>query len=140
MNKITEYIGSQLGNPRGLIGKICFFLMNIVNRKMYKDLIACTEADSNSKILDIGFGNGYLISHMYAKSNATIYGIDISEDMLAVASKMNRQAVDDRKIYLSIGDCCNLQFENEMFNIITSVNTIYFWNDTVKGLKEIHRT
>lgn len=27
-----------------------------------------------------------------------------------------------------------------MFDAITTVNTIYFWNDTTKGLEEIYRT
>ena len=38
-----------------------------------------------------------------------------------------------------MGDCCNLDFPTEMFDAVTSVNTIYFWSDTVKGLTEINR-
>lgn len=30
-------------------------------------------------------------------------------------------------------------FPTEMFDAVTSVNTIYFWSDTVKGLTEINR-
>lgn len=140
MNIIIEYVSSQFGNPRGIFGKICCLLQNIINKTMYRSVIVSADAYSDSNILDIGFGNGYLISNLYKKSNASIYGIDISEDMLNTASKANRQAIENNKIHLSIGDCCNLQFDNEMFDIVTSVNTIYFWNDTVKGLQEIHRT
>ena len=32
MSKFTEYIGSQFGNPRGVIGKVCCILMNIINK------------------------------------------------------------------------------------------------------------
>lgn len=140
MKKVTEYIGSQFGNPRGLIGTICCFLMNIINRAMYRSIVACIKSNDSAKILDIGYGNGYLIEQLYRKSGAVIYGIDISDDMLKAAYERNKKAVDEKKINLSIGDCCNLKFPDNMFDIITSVNTIYFWNDTVKGLSEIRRT
>lgn len=68
-----------------------------------------------------------------------IKGIDISEDMIASAIKRNKKAVEQGRAVLSLGDCCNLDFQTEMFDAVTSVNTIYFWSDTVKGLTEINR-
>lgn len=68
-----------------------------------------------------------------------IKGIDISEDMIASAIKRNKKAVEQGRVVLSLGDCCNLDFQTEMFDAVTSVNTIYFWSDTVKGLTEINR-
>ena len=28
----------------------------------------------------------------------------------------------------------------QCFEAVTSINTVYFWEDTIKGLSEIHRT
>ena len=50
-----------------------------------------------------------------------------------------QKAVEQGRVVLSLGDCCNLDFQTEMFDAVTSVNTIYFWSDTVKGLTEIRR-
>lgn len=50
-----------------------------------------------------------------------------------------QKAVEQGRVVLSLGDCCNLDFQTEMFDAVTSVNTIYFWSDTVKGLSEINR-
>lgn len=36
MGNFSEYIGSQFGNPRGIIGKCCCLIMNMINRAMYK--------------------------------------------------------------------------------------------------------
>lgn len=140
MKGFTEYIGAQFGNPRGIIGKLCCIIMNTINNPMYKHIISYTKANNNTKILDIGYGNGYLVKHLYKKSAATIYGIDISNDMLKNANKKNKKAVKNKKVNLSIGSCCELNFQDDMFDIITSVNTIYFWDNTVKGLSEIRRT
>ena len=61
MSKFSEYIGSQFGNPRGLIGKICCIGMNIINKPMYRNTVAQMNFDKGDKILDIGYGNGFLL-------------------------------------------------------------------------------
>ncbi len=68
-----------------------------------------------------------------------MYGIDISEDMKKNASKQNRKALEYNHLFLEIGDCCNLPYEDNMFSRVLSINTIYFWNDAVKGLSEIRQ-
>lgn len=40
---------------------------------------------------------------------------------------------------MQTGDCCDLPYENDFFDAVASINTIYFWNDTSQGLKEIFR-
>jgi ubiquinone/menaquinone biosynthesis C-methylase UbiE len=136
---LTEYIGSQFGNPRGIVGKICCTIMNLVNQKMYRSVSDAVWNHNSRDILDIGFGNGYLEQRLSKGSNVTIRGIDISEDMLASAAKRNQVAVKQGSVLLSLGDCCQLEFPDGMFDAVTSVNTIYFWSDPVKGLCEIKR-
>lgn len=140
MSKFTQYIGSQFGNPRGLVGKICCLIMNTINKAMYKNIVNYLEANSNSNILDIGYGNGYLLEKICRKTRAVLFGIDISEDMKLLATKRNKKAVREGKLILSIGDCCKLDFADSFFDVITSVNTIYFWTDTNKAMDEIYRT
>ena len=55
------------------------------------------------------------------------------------AMKRNSKASKDEKLHLSVGDCCQLDYEADMFSAVSSINTIYFWSDTVKGLSEICR-
>ncbi len=137
MSKILKYVDTQFGNPKGVFGKIICFFMNRANKKMYRAVVS--RISNDKKILDIGYGNGYLIEKMYKKSEVKIVGIDISNDMKVVATKRNQAGVDKGNIELLIGDCCDLQFEDKCFDIVTTINTIYFWNDTVQGLSEILR-
>ena len=139
MSKFSEYIGSQFGNPRGLIGKICCIGMNIINKPMYRNTVAQMNFDKGDKILDIGYGNGFLLYEIYKKNQVDMYGIDISEDMKKTALKRNNRALKSGQLFLEIGDCCDLPYENDMFSAVSSINTIYFWSDTVKGLSEIQR-
>lgn len=139
MSKFTEYIGSQFGNPRGIVGKICCVIMNVINNAMYKNTVALMDVRPGEKVLDIGYGNGYLLQLLYKKTKADLYGIDISQDMMDQATRRNATAASNGHLHLQVGDCCALPFENETFAAVSSINTIYFWSDTVKGLSEIHR-
>lgn len=140
MNKLSEYISSQFKKPRGLGGVIISLVQNIVNKAMYKNTVSLVKIKTNEKILDIGYGNGHLLEMLYKTNPVDMYGIDISDDAKEMATKKNKKAYRANQLHLSVGDCCNLPFEDDMFAAITSINTVYFWTDTVKGLSEIRRT
>jgi len=139
MNKISKYISSQFKNPRGIGGVIITFLQNRINKAMYVNAVAMVEVSENEKVLDIGYGNGFLLKKIYEKTRSELYGIDISDDAMEMAKKKNSRATKAGKLHLSVGDCCKLPYEDEAFDAVTSINTIYFWEDTIKGLEEIRR-
>ncbi|MCQ2614069.1 MAG: class I SAM-dependent methyltransferase [Treponemataceae bacterium] len=139
MSKLAEYIGSQFGNPRGIVGFVCCKCMNIINRKMYRKTVSLLTLDKNRKLLDIGYGNGYLLELADKSFGCNLYGIDISEDMKNLAEKRNKKALQENRLKLEVGDCCNLRFEDNTFDAVSSINTVYFWSSTVKGLSEIRR-
>ncbi len=139
MSRFSEYIGEQFGNPHGFAGKVCCVIMNVINNAMYKNTVSLLDITENDNILDIGYGNGYLLECIYKKTKANLYGIDVSEDMKIEATKRNQVAMRDGKLFLETGDCCDLKYSDNYFGAVTSINTIYFWSDAVKGLTEIHR-
>ena len=65
MSKLSEYIGSQFGNPRGMIGIICCFVMNVINKPMYRSIVTAMKLEIYDKILDIGYGNGFILREIY---------------------------------------------------------------------------
>lgn len=140
MSKFTEYIGRQFGDPHGFVGKVCCIIMNVINKRMYLKVVDEVRLSGGEKLLDIGYGNGYLLQKLYKKAKAELYGIDISEDMKTQAENRCKNAKSDGRLFLRAGDCCDLPYDDEMFSAVTSVNTVYFWSDTVKGLSEIRRT
>ena len=142
MSKFTEYIGSQFGNPRGFVGSVCCLIMNTINKQMYRSTVELMQASGikpADKILDIGYGNGYFLQQAGRKCGAELYGIDISADMKATAERRNQKTKEAGRLHLEIGDCCDLPYEDEMFSAAASINTVYFWQDTVQGLSEIRR-
>lgn len=140
MSSFSEYIASQFGNPHGPVGKICCMIMNRINRKMYGAAVSLLELNDGDNVLEIGYGNGQMLRLIYGRVKVNLYGIDISEDMMTQAEKRNKRAKSDGKLFLRVGDCCDLPYDDDFFHAIVTVNTVYFWEDTVKGLSEICRT
>ena len=93
MGKFGDDWASQCGNPRGLIGKIVIWAMNGANNVMYRGIISKMKPVETMRILDIGFGNGYLEKLILKQAKCQIEGVDISEDMVDAATKNHQEAV-----------------------------------------------
>ena len=138
--RIMKYIAVQFGNPHGFGGQISTFIMNCLNMRQYHAVERLLLIEPGNKILDIGFGNGYLIRYLNRNYPSTqLYGIDISEDMLRTALQKSHEAISNGNMHLTIADVVSLPFEDERFERIYTVNTHYFWSDIDKGLQEIRR-
>lgn len=136
---IFKYIGSQFAKPKGFVGKLSTLFMNMLNKQQYASVVKCFNSLKPKNLLDIGFGNGYLLSRLSKNSNANFYGIEISEDMLVQAVKKNKKAIDSGKMKLSIADVSDTKFNSDTFDFIYTVNTVYFWDNLEQGYEEVKR-
>lgn len=64
---LVRFIGSQFSNPRGFWGRISSFFMNRLNKKQYKSVVKTFYELNPDTVLDIGFGNGYLLEKLSKK-------------------------------------------------------------------------
>ena len=136
---LIKYIGRQFGKPTGLAGNFSTFIMNVMNQRQYKAVLQELEIEKNDAVLDIGYGNGYLISKLAKNRDAHFWGIDISEDMLKVASRRNQEFIKNGNMNLGLGDITNTDFESDFFDKVYTINTVYFWTNIDSGLTEIYR-
>jgi len=139
MKLIYKYIARQFSNPIGFGGKISTFVMNRLNQKQYKAIVENIDIKETDTILDIGFGNGYLIRKLSNKNPQKMYGIEISPDMLHMTIKKNWKKVEEGKVQLLLANVQDLPFENSSIDKVYTVNTVYFWQDIHKGFSEIKR-
>ena len=139
MKTILKYISRQFGNPTGFGGKISTFIMNCLNRKQYNAVAENIEIQQTDTILDIGFGNGYLIRKLSKKNPQKICGIEISVDMLNLVAKKNLNKIERGKVQLFLENVQSLPFERNSIDKAYTVNTVYFWQDIDKGFSEIER-
>lgn len=140
MKSFTKYVAKQFGNPSGFGGLLATFVMNRLNRKQYKAVLDNIDVQYTDTILDIGFGNGYLIKKLLKRNPERICGIEISQDMLTKVSRKNQAVITAGKLDLHLANIKDLPFEDNSFDKICTVNTLYFWDDTDRCFSEIKRT
>lgn len=136
---VKEYIGGQCAYPEGIGGAVACRLMNFVNGEHYRAVKKFACKDKGARILDIGFGNGYMLKKLSDTLDAKLYGIDISYDMLRKAGHKNDDAVTLNKVILQQGYASQLPYNDNFFDTVYSINTIYFWEDISKAFEEIFR-
>jgi ubiquinone/menaquinone biosynthesis C-methylase UbiE len=139
MSEITNTeLGRQLMKPSGEIGLQVAENMNVTNAKLYAFVLSHMQIKDNDKILEIGFGNGKTIPQFFA-INPTIkfYGVDFSEIMCAKAISLNKEF--EKSIHISCQNAMNMSFDNEFFDRIVTLNTIYFWENIERQLAEMKR-
>jgi ubiquinone/menaquinone biosynthesis C-methylase UbiE len=131
---------TQPEKPTGIVGRIFGYVMDIYNREDNYWTVSLLDIGKTSKVLEIGFGTGLAIADA-AKiaTHGQIYGIDHSETMLEAAQKRNRKAVESGRVILRLGNGMALPFEDNFFDIVYSINCIYFWEPPTQGLAEIYR-
>ena len=80
------------------------------------------KLEPNNNVLDIGFGNGYLIEKLFKKNiPINIYGIEISNDMLNIVSQKNKKIIEEGNLKLFLEDISKTSFEENTFDKIYTV-------------------
>ena len=114
--------------------------MNLLNQKQYKAVLQNLKLEPGNSILDIGFGNGYLLKKIIGQNvPVKIYGLEISNDMLYKVKTNNIQNIKKGILELCLANISKTSFENDLFDKAYTVNTIYFWNEMDKCFSEIKR-
>ncbi|MDR2515279.1 MAG: class I SAM-dependent methyltransferase [Christensenellaceae bacterium] len=135
---LKRIVAEQFGRPSGVGGLLSTFMMNRLNVRMYA-AVEAEIAPLGQAILDLGFGNGYLLKRLAKRAKNRYYGVDISADMLAAASRANRGAVESGAMRLEMGSAEALPYPDSFFDLVYTVNTVYFWPDLDLGMAEIAR-
>ncbi len=135
---LSKFVAKQFWHPEGVGWSFSTFLMNRMNQKQYKAVLEHIHVWPTDRVLDIGFGNGYLIKKILEQRPQMVYGIDISEDMVNMVSRKN-EVLLWKKLDLRLADVQSLSFDTTFFDKIYTVNTLYFWKDSEKSFSEIER-
>ncbi|MCJ7935440.1 MAG: class I SAM-dependent methyltransferase [Chryseobacterium sp.] len=133
-----KILAQNLANPQGEKGIEIGEMMNATNIGMTLESIKTLLIEDDQHILEIGHGNaGHLKSMLGLAQNIKYTGVDISETMHQEARRLNKEFENQAEFILYEGR--KLPFENQTFDKIFTVNTVYFWEDPVAFLNEIYR-
>ena len=113
--------------------------MNLCHAPLTNWGLSYIEFQDRWTMLDIGCGGGATLRRLLKRSKeSSVYGIDISEESVAKAIEVNADMIDKR-IFVQQGSAAELPYEDGKFDLVTAVETVYFWPNLPVCLKEVRR-
>ena len=139
--KFHQYLARQLSKPAGIIGKLILGrLWNKRNAKLNEVTLSNLELAEDDRILDIGFGGGYLLKKAIPQvSRGLVAGLDVSPVMVENSQAQFRKYIRSGKVDIRCGQAERLPFPDAYFTKVSSVNSLFYWSDAQQGIAEIFR-
>jgi ubiquinone/menaquinone biosynthesis C-methylase UbiE len=127
MASTTKQI-SQCQQPRGWLGRLTLWNMNSRHSKVTDWGLRQVHIEKNYTILDVGCGGGRTLSKL-AKiaTEGKVYGIDFSEESVAVSKKTNARWIDVGRVEVQHGSVSQLPFPDGTFDLSTAIETHFWW-------------
>ena len=125
--------------PQGRMGRAMLKFMNLCHAPLTNWGLKLVKIQDGWTMLDIGCGGGATLQRLLKRSkDAQVYGIDISEESVTKAMKVNADVLDEQ-VFVTQGSAEKLPYEDGMFDLVTAVETVYFWPNLPDCLKEVYR-
>ena len=130
---------SQCARPEGALGRVMLSFMNYTHAPLTNWGLKLVDVQDGWTMLDVGCGGGFTIRRLLKRSkDAQVYGIDISEESVAKAKKVNAEVLD-KQVFITQGSAEKLPYEDKKFDLVTAVETVYFWPNLPNCLQEVRR-
>ena len=91
-------------------------------------------------ILDAGCGGGRTVSKLAAiATEGKVYGVDYSQESVAASARTNARAIGLGRVEIRHASVSQLPFSDDMFDLVTAVETHFWWPNLPADMREIFR-
>lgn len=131
---------NQCSKPSGWLGRINLWSMNRRHSKVTEWGLTHVSIQNRDTILDVGCGGGMTVARVAAMATeGKTYGIDYSEESVAASQRANRKWIAAGRAEILLGSVSHLPFPNQMVDLVTAVETHYYWPDLNADMQEVLR-
>ena len=136
---ILKSLFTNCAHPKGKMGRTMLKFMNLCHAPLTNWGLSLVNIKDGWTMLDIGCGGGATLQRLLKRSqDAKVYGIDISEESVAKARQINANVLD-KQVFVQQGSAEKLPYEDEKFDLVTAVETVYFWPNLPSCMQEVRR-
>ena len=108
-------------------------LMGKGSKRFYVDLVKTLDIRDGDAVLDVGCGTGTVLSYVHESRDIHGYGLDVSENMIAIAKEKNPE------FSFVTGDSAQLPYEDESMDVIVACMAYHHFPEQEKFRKETLR-
>jgi SAM-dependent methyltransferase len=126
--------------PTGHQGKRVAALMNQSHKPLTLWGLTHVNIKPEYVILDVGCGGGKTVSRLAKRAPlGKVFGIDYSADMVEYSRKVNKKLIAENRVEIRDGSVEKTGFPDGFFDLVTAIETYYFWPNFPDALREIKR-
>lgn len=131
---------TQCQKPSGLLGRFVLWNMNSRHSKVTDWGLSKITIGKQDIILDVGCGGGRTVDKLAAIATAgKVCGLDFSPASVAFAKRTNRHWIDAGRVEIQEGSVSHLPFAADRFDLVTAVETHFWWPDLPADMREVWR-
>ncbi|MGN0056043.1 MAG: class I SAM-dependent methyltransferase [Atopobiaceae bacterium] len=146
-NQMDERAVTQAGdpsNPHGVYGERMLERMNRSHADLTNWALDQLTYEAGEHALDIGCGGGATMGRIAQRIQAAgggghVSGIDHSEVACRASRQLNQVAIQTGQMDVSYASVESLPFPDATFDLVTTVESFYFWPDPPRSLAEVAR-
>jgi ubiquinone/menaquinone biosynthesis C-methylase UbiE len=136
MSKLMD----QYKRPTGRSGRLVAALMNKRHSALSLWGLKHVHIEPDYVILDVGCGGGKTVSRLAQRAViGKVFGIDHSADMVEYSKKVNKKWIAENRVEIIEGSVEKTAFSDNFFDLVTAIETYYFWPSFSGALQEIKR-
>ena len=137
---LAVYLARQARKPNKWIGRPFLWAMNASHSALTDWGLQQVSIQKNFKILDIGCGGGRTIQKLTGvATEGLVCGVDYASGSVAVSRSRNASLIKSGRVEIHEGSVSQLPFPDDSFDLVTAVETQYYWPDLVSDMKEVRR-
>ena len=133
------YMIRQARKPHGWLGRYLLRGMNLSHSPLTDWGLKGVEIAKDATILDVGCGGGRTLQKLAARTTGKLFGVDFSKASVAATRATNARAVADGRLEVRHASVSQLPFDDATFDLVTAVETHYYWPDLARDLAEVRR-
>ena len=134
------YMLSQPRKPTRWFGRFYVSIMNLSHSDLTDWGLKHVQIERHFTILDVGCGGGRTIQKMAAlATEGKLYGVDYAAGSVAASQRKNAQLIKAGRVEIRQASVSHLPFPDDQFDLVTAVETHYYWPNLVTDMQEIRR-
>jgi SAM-dependent methyltransferase len=134
------YALKQVRKPSRWGGRFFLWMMNRSHSALTDWGLKHVRVEKDFLILDVGCGGGRTIQKLAAlATEGKVYGVDYAKGSIAASHATNAQWIKAGRVQIMQASVSQLPFPDAMFDLVTAIETQYYWPDLAKDMQEILR-
>jgi SAM-dependent methyltransferase len=137
---VTVYVAAQVRKPDRFAGRVLAMLMNQSHAKLTDWCLSHIQIDKDFIVLDVGCGGGRTIEKLaMTATHGKVSGVDYAAGSVAVSRSRNKNLIEAGRLNIRQASVSDLPFAANTFNLVTAIETQYYWPDLPNDMREILR-